>query len=482
MLRRALVIMLIVALVTSCVGCGGSQSGGDQQNPYSDRSSNDASNGALSGDSKPPTITDVSATNVMQNSATISWTTDEAATGQVEYGTTTAYGSTSAETSLMTSHSMNITGLNPSTTYHYRVVATDESGNKAASEDYTLTTPNPAIRVVLDKVGVADDQDWWNAGDIYLAVVVGDGNGPPEVHRYPWDEGTTFQISDNQTKEVDIPVFRTDAVGDSLYLCVVAYDKDYDWEGFLVKSAISTALDYVSTGTLGIGTAEALIDNYEEMVQQQGKKGHDLVGYYEHTWYPEESWGVGTYEEVTRDDLRLWFTIDAPLGLENDADGDLIPDEQDLFPEQDMAVKVVITAFEETGDPGDGGFLGLFSSPGDPYFFVYVGGIEARSECPCFTDMSSKSYPYWVKINVPDDTSTIPIVIEVWDDDGDWLNSDDQYDVSGAPGSGQAGLCFSTTYDMTGGPYQAVADGSLDGDDTDGIQASLGIEISTVLA
>src|SRR5256885_8812612 len=54
---------------------------------------------------------------------------NEAADSQVEYGTTTVYGSsTTLNTFLVTSHSINVAGLLPSTTYHYRVKSHDEIG------------------------------------------------------------------------------------------------------------------------------------------------------------------------------------------------------------------------------------------------------------------------------------------------------------------------------------------------------------------
>ena len=75
---------------------------------------------------------------------TVSWTTDEPATSQVEYGTTTAYGSTSTlDATLTTAHSQTLSGLAADTTYHYRVKSRDAAGNLATSADFTLTTPPP---------------------------------------------------------------------------------------------------------------------------------------------------------------------------------------------------------------------------------------------------------------------------------------------------------------------------------------------------
>src|SRR5206468_2012394 len=57
-------------------------------------------------DNAPPVIASMSASGITASSATIIWTTDEASDSQVEYGTTTAYGSvTLLNASLVTAHS-----------------------------------------------------------------------------------------------------------------------------------------------------------------------------------------------------------------------------------------------------------------------------------------------------------------------------------------------------------------------------------------
>jgi hypothetical protein len=71
----------------------------------------------------------------------VSWTTNEASDTQVEYGTTTSYGSsTQVNTAMTTSHSAQLSGLNASTLYHYRVKSKDAAGNLATSGDLTFTT------------------------------------------------------------------------------------------------------------------------------------------------------------------------------------------------------------------------------------------------------------------------------------------------------------------------------------------------------
>ena len=88
----------------------------------------------------PPTISGVSA-NPSSNGAIVTWTTSTAASSEVFYGTTTAYGQNSGlNTTLVTSHSMTITGLTASTVYDYEVQSKDGSGNTVTSGNFTFTT------------------------------------------------------------------------------------------------------------------------------------------------------------------------------------------------------------------------------------------------------------------------------------------------------------------------------------------------------
>jgi hypothetical protein len=92
-------------------------------------------------DTTAPVISEVSSSSVTSSGATITWTTNEASTTQVEYGTTLSYGSsTTLNSTLVTSHSQAITGLSPSTTYYYKVKSKDASNNLRTSGGYTFTT------------------------------------------------------------------------------------------------------------------------------------------------------------------------------------------------------------------------------------------------------------------------------------------------------------------------------------------------------
>ena len=104
-------------------------------------------NGSNGADTTPPIISSI-ASNTTATSATVTWDTDELASDQVEYGTDTAYGSSTTvendpttDTSIgVLTHSVTITGLTPGTEYHYRVKSKDKDGNETVSEDKTFTT------------------------------------------------------------------------------------------------------------------------------------------------------------------------------------------------------------------------------------------------------------------------------------------------------------------------------------------------------
>jgi len=92
-------------------------------------------------DTTPPVISAITAGAITNAGATVAWATDEASSSQVEYGTTTAYGASSTlDGTLVTSHTRTLTGLTPSTTYHYRVQSRDAAGNLGTSGDLTFTT------------------------------------------------------------------------------------------------------------------------------------------------------------------------------------------------------------------------------------------------------------------------------------------------------------------------------------------------------
>src|SRR5205809_747045 len=106
--------------------------------------SNESTAAVTGGDTTPPVISSVSSSGVSGNAATIRWSTNEAANSQVQYGTSTSYGSTSAlDSSLTTSHAQTLSGLAAGTIYHYRVTSKDAATNLVTSSDFTFKTTTP---------------------------------------------------------------------------------------------------------------------------------------------------------------------------------------------------------------------------------------------------------------------------------------------------------------------------------------------------
>jgi hypothetical protein len=95
----------------------------------------------FSSDVTPPLISNVQALDVTPYSARITWETDEGCTSQVEYGPTDAYGTISPiSTTRITSHTLTLVGLDPSTEYHFRVRSQDVPYNETISSGTSFTT------------------------------------------------------------------------------------------------------------------------------------------------------------------------------------------------------------------------------------------------------------------------------------------------------------------------------------------------------
>ena len=102
-----------------------------------------------------PTATTGSAKNITATTATLTGTVDPnhiATSFHFEYGRTTQYGSRTPDaptdaTKRKQTVSQNVVGLAPSTTYHFRIVATS-SGNTVLGADKTFRTPAPPPNTV----------------------------------------------------------------------------------------------------------------------------------------------------------------------------------------------------------------------------------------------------------------------------------------------------------------------------------------------
>lgn len=94
------------------------------------------------GDSDAPSISNVSVSSITSSAATVTWTTNEAASTRIAYGIagTSTYTSITDTSPRVTSHSRSLSSLLACTTYYYATVSADAAGNTATSSTATFLT------------------------------------------------------------------------------------------------------------------------------------------------------------------------------------------------------------------------------------------------------------------------------------------------------------------------------------------------------
>jgi len=152
-------------------------------------------------DETPPVITVApTATGVTDTTATIEWTTDETSTSIVEYqvgsgGPPYTYSESDATNSR--THAVSLTGLTPSTTYHFRVGQVDQVGNGPSySIDYTFETDvapdfDPPIETGLHHAVAITDHTAtieWETDEISNSIVEYDFDAYGAPFRYAESE------------------------------------------------------------------------------------------------------------------------------------------------------------------------------------------------------------------------------------------------------------------------------------------------------
>lgn len=87
-----------------------------------------------------PVISNIVTSGVASTTATVSWNTNELATGKLSYGTSTPLTAFVSTTTLSLAHSFTLTGLTASTTYQLMVESKDATNNIATSTASLTTT------------------------------------------------------------------------------------------------------------------------------------------------------------------------------------------------------------------------------------------------------------------------------------------------------------------------------------------------------
>ncbi|TAH34067.1 hypothetical protein EYC59_03660 [Candidatus Saccharibacteria bacterium] len=161
-------------------------------------------------DTTAPTISAVASSSITQTSATVTWTTNEAADSQVKYGATTSYGSTTTlDSTKVTSHSVSLSGLTAGTLYHYQVVSKDAAGNSTSSADATFTTSAPAGDTTAPTVTITAPAAGNVSGTVTFSATASDNVGVSNVQfKYGstvigTDPSSPYSVSWNTTTVAD---------------------------------------------------------------------------------------------------------------------------------------------------------------------------------------------------------------------------------------------------------------------------------------
>ncbi|MDO8507181.1 MAG: DUF2341 domain-containing protein [bacterium] len=141
-----------------------------------------------------PGISDVKISDIRLDSAIITWKTTSSATSTLKYGKSNSYGKEISDSSgsAVTTHTVKLSGLDNSSTYHFKIFGTDTDGNQMQSDDYnfdTLTFPRVS-NVKFDQIK--------NTATSTLKVAW-DSNVPiSSTVRYTDPTGKTIEASQSQ--------------------------------------------------------------------------------------------------------------------------------------------------------------------------------------------------------------------------------------------------------------------------------------------
>ena len=226
-----------------------------------------ATYGAVGSDTTPPAIGSVSAVPTAPTTATVIWTTSEPATSRVEYGVGSPTSATPTDTTLVTSHSVALTGLSPSTSYVYRVVSQDAATNSAASAEQNFTTP-AAATPTLTVNDVTTTEGTGGASTLTFTVTLSSAPSSTVTVAYATSAGTAGSPADFAAASGTL-TFTPGATTRTVPIALVTDALDEPAETFTIalsSPAGATIADGSGTGTIsdddpapGLSVADASV-------------------------------------------------------------------------------------------------------------------------------------------------------------------------------------------------------------------------------
>lgn len=103
-------------------------------------------------------VSNVRITDVTDESVTVEWKTDVPTDGTINYGLNSDVGLIRYPLFDKKEHKLVIDKLDPSTTYHFRVISADEQGNRSATAGFVFTTAGEVGSANTDKIEDAEQR------------------------------------------------------------------------------------------------------------------------------------------------------------------------------------------------------------------------------------------------------------------------------------------------------------------------------------
>ncbi|HEY2766708.1 MAG TPA: choice-of-anchor Q domain-containing protein [Solirubrobacteraceae bacterium] len=156
----------------------------------------------------PPLVTTTAASGVTTSGASVGGNADPSGldtSARIEYGTTTAYGSSTAAQDVGSGTSAvtvaaTLSGLAPNTTYHYRVLATNRDGMSVGADATFVTGAAPGLAAPTI-TGATQSANVWRLGSALPRAAARHGHRPSvgTTFSYQLNEAATVQFAFTQT-------------------------------------------------------------------------------------------------------------------------------------------------------------------------------------------------------------------------------------------------------------------------------------------
>jgi hypothetical protein len=142
-----------------------------------------------------PEVADLNVLQATSTTANLSWGTSTGTVAQVEFGATANYGSfTLLNIFSGPVQQLTLTGLQPGTTYHWRIKAWDAQGALGASGDATFSTAPTGLATLVGEDVLQTDHMLLPSGQAALYQYVASQSGQASVVRMYVDAGSTAPV------------------------------------------------------------------------------------------------------------------------------------------------------------------------------------------------------------------------------------------------------------------------------------------------